>query len=130
MTVCYNKTVTMAKLPENPRNTYEEEWFNSLTSAQRQFWNWMITSAALARSTARNYVDGVRECSIYVQQLLGYTVDFYTLESPLEVAQLKELLFSNSVFQLHSAALPNLKSALNKFAIYMERKEQEVERLL
>ena len=121
----------MAKLPQNTRNNnYEEEWFNTLTPAQSQFWHWMITSDGMARSTARDYVVYVNECSIYVQQLLGYTVDFYTLESPREVAQMKELLFSNPVFRLHSAALPTLKSALNKFAIYMERKEREDEGLL
>lgn len=127
LTVCYNKNVTMAKLSENPSNDnfYEEEWFNTLTPAQRQFWHWMITSDGKARSTARNYVDYVSECSTYVQQLLGYTADFYTLESYREVSQLKELLFSNPVFQLHSAALPTLKSALNKFSIYMENKERE-----
>lgn len=121
--MCYNKTLTMAKLPQNTRNNnYEEEWFNTLTPAQRQFWHWMITIDGMARSTARNYVGYVSECSIYVQQLLGYTVDFYTLESPREVAQMKELLFSNPVFRLHSAALPTLKSALNKFTQYMENK--------
>ena len=124
LTVCYNKNVTMAKLSENPRNDnfYEEEWFNTLTPAQRQFWHWMITSDGKKHGTARNYVDYVRECSSYVQRVLGYTADFYTLESPREVAQLKELLYSNPVFQQHSSAFPTLKSALNKFTQYMENK--------
>lgn len=56
--MCYNKSVTMAELSENPRNNnYEEEWFNHLTPAQRQFWHWMITSDGMARSTARDYVN-------------------------------------------------------------------------
>ena len=121
--MCYTEIVTMTKLPENTRNNYDEEaWFNNLTPAQRQFWHWMITSDGMARSTARNYVDYVGECSAYLGPLLGIDADFYSLDSPRQIAQLKELLYSNPVFQQHSAAFPPLKSSLNKFTQYMENK--------
>ncbi|MBR3925747.1 MAG: hypothetical protein IKJ58_03180 [Akkermansia sp.] len=115
----------MAKLSENPRNDnfYEEEWFNTLTPALRQFWHWMITSDGKKHGTARNYVDCVRECSSYVQRFLGYTADFYTLESSREVSQLKELLFSNPVFQLHCQPLnPRLISSPYIWRTRRERK--------
>lgn len=118
--MCYTETVTMTKLPENTRNNYNEEaWFNNLTPAQRQFWYWMITSDGKKRSTARDYVNYVGECSAYLGPLLGIDADFYSMDSPRQIAQLKELLYSNPVFQKHSAVLPTLKSALNKFTQYM-----------
>jgi hypothetical protein len=113
----------MTKLPENTRNNnYEEAWFNNLTPAQRQFWYWMITSDGKKRSTARDYVNYVGECSAYLGPLLGIDADFYSMDSPRQIAQLKELLYSNPIFQKHSAVLPALKSALNKFTLYMEKK--------
>lgn len=113
----------MTKLPENTRNNnYEEAWFNNLTPAQRQFWHWMITCDGLACSTARDYVSYVGECSAYLGPLLGIDADFYSMDSPRQIAQLKELLYNNPVFLQHSAAFSTLKSALNKFTQYMENK--------
>lgn len=103
-------------------NITEAQWLASLTIAQLQFWNWMIECDAKARTTAREYVNLVGECSIYVGKQLGLEADFYALDSVRQVARLKELLYSNPVFQQHSAVFPTLKSALNKYTQYMENK--------
>ena len=103
-------------------NITEEQWLATLTPAQLQFWNWMIECDAKARTTARDYVNFVGECSIYVCKLLGLEADFYALGAARQVARLKELLYSNPVFQQHSAVFPTLKSALNKYTQYMETK--------
>ncbi len=103
-------------------NNTEALWLTTLSTAQRQFWNWMIECDGKDRTTAHEYVNFVGECNAYVEKLLGIKVDFYALESLQQVAQLKELLYSNSEFRLHSAAFPTLKSALNKFVQYMEKK--------
>ena len=119
----YNKTQNMAKYTENNRNNDLEQWFNSLTPARRRFWGWLRDIDNKAISTSRNYVDYVGECNAYVRRFLSIEADFYELESSREVAQLKALLFSNSVFQLHASMMPSLKSALNKFSKYRESME-------
>lgn len=101
-----------------------EQWFNTLTPARRRFWDWLIKNDGKAISTSRNYVDYVGECNAYVRRFLSIEADFYELESYREVAQLKDLLFSAPVFQLHATYMPTLKSALNKFAKYKESMEK------
>ena len=118
MTLCYNKNMPHRKYT----NITEEQWLATLTPAQLQFRNWMIECDGKARTTARDYVNFVGECSIYVGKLLGLEADFYALGAARQVARLKELLYSNTVFQQHSSAFPTLKSALNKYTQYMETK--------
>lgn len=108
--------------PHTCSDITEDQWLATLTPAQLQFWNWMIESDGKARSTARNYVNFVGECSMYVEKLLGIEADFYALLTDREVARLKALLYSNPVFQQHSTAFPTLKSSLNKYTQYMETK--------
>lgn len=119
----YNKTLNMAKYTENNSNNDLDQWFNSLTPARRRFWGWLRDIDHKAISTSRNYVDYVGECNAYVRRFLSIEADFYEMESYREVAQLKDLLFSDPVFQLHATYMPTLKSALNKFAKYRESME-------
>ncbi len=101
-----------------PYNLDEIQWLTTLSTSQQLFWKWMLDSAGLAHNTAREYVNYVRECNVYVQKLLGIEIDFYELEDSTQVARLKELLYNNQEFKLHSACLPILRSSLNKYAQY------------
>lgn len=90
------------------------------------FYVWMIRREQLAESTARNYMNAVRECSVIVQKWFNCPEwEFYSEHSAEQICRVTEALIACDEFRNLARAVPELRSGLRKFCVYarsMERK--------